>query len=66
MMNDYSVAVKKLLSKHDWKFYRHGKGSHDMWISQDEKMMVAVPKGIKSRHTANDVLKRAGLKERIR
>jgi hypothetical protein len=65
-MNDYNTAVKEILGKHGWIFHRHGKGSHDMWISLDNKKMVAIPKGIKSRHTANDVLKRAGLKERIR
>ena len=66
MMNDYSIIVKDILNRYGWTFHRHGKGSHDMWISQDNKNMVAVPYGIKSRHTANDVLKRAGLKERIR
>ena len=65
-MNDYSIIVKEMLSNHGWAFHRHGKGSHDMWSSHDKKKMVAVPKGIKSKHTANDVLKRAGMKERIR
>jgi predicted RNA binding protein YcfA (HicA-like mRNA interferase family) len=65
-MNNYDIIVKDILSKHGWKFYRHGKGSHDMWTSHDNNKIVAIPKGIKSRHTANDVLRRAGLKERIR
>jgi predicted RNA binding protein YcfA (HicA-like mRNA interferase family) len=65
-MNDYGVSVKDILSKHGWSFFRHGKGSHDMWTSADNKKMVAIPKGIKSRHTANDILKRAEVKERIR
>ena len=65
-MHDYSIKIKDILSKYGWTFNRHGKGSHDMWTSPDNKNMVAIPKGIKSRHTANDVLKRAGITERIR
>ena len=66
MMNDYGIIVKSILDKHGWRFLRHGKGSHDMWIGPDNKKAVSVPKGIKSRHTANAVLRRAGLNERIR
>jgi len=65
-MKDYGKQVKDILDKHGWKFLRHGKGSHDMWSCSDNVKMVAVPKGIKSRHTANDILKKAGLTERIR
>jgi predicted RNA binding protein YcfA (HicA-like mRNA interferase family) len=65
-MNDYGKRVKELLTENGWKSYRHGKGSHDMWTNHDNSLMVSVPHGIKSRHTANDILKRAKLKERIR
>ena len=36
---------------------RAGKGSHEIWFSHH----VTVPRSTKSRHTANDVLKQAGL-----
>jgi predicted RNA binding protein YcfA (HicA-like mRNA interferase family) len=34
---------------------RQGKGSHEIWYSP------TVPRSTKSRHTANDVLRKAGL-----
>jgi predicted RNA binding protein YcfA (HicA-like mRNA interferase family) len=40
---------------------RSGKGSHEIWYSPISKQNVTVPRSTKSRHTANDVLKQAGL-----
>ncbi len=40
---------------------RPGKGSHEIWYSPTSNRHVTVPRSTKSRHTANDVLKRAGL-----
>ena len=37
-----------------------GKGSHEKWIDADRRRVVIVPRS-KSRHTANEVLKQAGL-----
>jgi hypothetical protein len=34
-----------------------------MWFSPISKITFPVPTGIKSRHTANEVLKQAGLKK---
>ena len=65
-MNDYSKPVKEILDRHGWMFHRHGKGSHDMWVSSDKSKMVSVPQSIKSRHTANSILSKAGLHERFR
>jgi predicted RNA binding protein YcfA (HicA-like mRNA interferase family) len=42
-------------------FVRPGKGSHEIWYSQISKRHITVPKATKSRHTANEVLKQAGL-----
>ena len=38
-----------------------GKGSHEVWFSPISEKNFAVPDGIVSRHTANGVLKDAGL-----
>jgi len=66
-MNDYSVPVKEILDKHGWMFLRHGsKGSHDIWQNPDGDKTVTINKNMKSRHTANDILNQAGLKERFR
>ncbi len=40
---------------------RAGKGSHEIWFSPINNHHVTVPRSTKSRHTANDVLKQAGL-----
>jgi hypothetical protein len=39
---------------------RKGKGSHEIWYSVNNRN-VSVPRSTKSRHTANDVLRQAGL-----
>jgi hypothetical protein len=36
-------------------------GRHPMWFSPVSGLTFPVPSGIKSRHTANEVLKQAGL-----
>ena len=38
-----------------------GKGSHEIWYSPVSNRNLTVPRSTKSRHTANDVLKQAGL-----
>ena len=43
---------------------RHGKGSHETW-ALDSKHGVTVACTMKSRHTANPVLKQAGINEKI-
>jgi predicted RNA binding protein YcfA (HicA-like mRNA interferase family) len=40
---------------------RQGKGSHEIWYSPVNGRHVTVPRSTKSRHTANDVLRKAGL-----
>lgn len=37
-----------------------GKGSHEKWVNTAERRMVTVSR-TKSRHTANGILKQAGL-----
>jgi predicted RNA binding protein YcfA (HicA-like mRNA interferase family) len=40
---------------------RAGKGSHEIWFSPVNGRHVTVPRSTKSRHSANEVLKQAGL-----
>ena len=42
-------------------FVRHGKGDHDIWYSPISDRRFVVDSAIKSKHTANAVLKQAGL-----
>jgi hypothetical protein len=59
-MKDFGKAVRLKLSEAGCVFMRHGKGDHDIWATADGKRLV-VPVSIKSRHTANGILKDAGL-----
>lgn len=43
------------------RFERQGKGDHEIWFSPITKIHFPVDSKIKSRHTANAVLKQAGL-----
>jgi predicted RNA binding protein YcfA (HicA-like mRNA interferase family) len=55
------------LGKNGWYFLRNGgKGSHDIWQSPDGRDTVAINNGMKSRHLANKILTKAGVKERFR
>lgn len=58
-MNGYEKPVKDALKQHGWRLLRHGKGSHDIWT--DGKRTVAVNHECKSRHTANAIMKGAGI-----
>ncbi|OIP06773.1 MAG: hypothetical protein AUK53_12015 [Betaproteobacteria bacterium CG2_30_59_46] len=60
-MSDYSDKLKELLRNAGCYFDRHGKGDHDIWFSPATGIRFPVDSKIKSRHTANAVLKQAGL-----
>jgi hypothetical protein len=59
-VKDFGKAVRDRLIDVGCSFLRHGKGDHDIWITTEGKRIV-VPVQIKSRHTANGILKEAGL-----
>ena len=61
-MKEYSKALCDMLDKHGCYFVRHGKGDHDIWHSPYTKEIVIVDGTIKSRHLANKILKKAGVK----
>lgn len=60
-MNDFTPEVVRLLRDAGCYFTRHGKGDHDIWFSPITNRSLVVDGKIKSRHTANGVLKQAGL-----
>ncbi len=59
-MNEFGKAVRTKLTEAGCAFLRHGKGDHDIWTTAAGKRIV-VPAQIKSRHTANGILKDAAL-----
>ena len=62
-MADYGPKLRELLRQHGCRFDRQGKGDHEIWYSPIAKKKFPVDQKIKSRHTANGVLKQAGLEK---
>jgi hypothetical protein len=58
---DYAPLVKRILLEAQCTFVRSAKGDHELWESPISKRRFVVDGKIKSRHTANGVLKQAGL-----
>ena len=58
---EYEHKVRKKLSEHGCYFKSRGKGDHDTWFSPITNKPITVDSKIKSRHTANGILKRAGI-----
>jgi hypothetical protein len=60
-LSDFAPDLKRLLRENGCYFERAGKGDHEIWFSPISKRRFPVDSKIKSRHTANAVLKQAGL-----
>lgn len=60
-MNDFTLELKELLRSGGCFFKRQGKGDHEIWFSPITNRSFTVDGSIKSRHTANQTLKQAGL-----
>lgn len=60
MPQDFYAELTELLEAAGCYFVRTGKGSHEVWHSPLSGRNFTVPRS-KSRHTANEVLKQAGL-----
>ena len=64
-MADFSPELKRLLQAAGCRFERPGKGDHDIWFSPITGVRFPVDSKIKSRHTANAVLKQAGMPKKF-
>ncbi len=60
-MASFTKDLKKTLTEHGCEFDRQGKGDHEIWSSPITNVKFPVDNNIKSRHTANQVLKQAGI-----
>ncbi|MGV3489742.1 MAG: type II toxin-antitoxin system HicA family toxin [Devosia sp.] len=65
MVQGFYAQLTKLLKAHGCTFVRTGKGDHEIWHSPITDLSVTVDRGVMSRHTANAVLKRAGIRQRL-
>ena len=64
-MGNYTKDLKKFLQENGCTFERQGKGDHGIWYSPATALRFVVDNAIKSRHTANAVLKQAGLPKKF-
>jgi len=64
-MPSYEWEVREALKVAGCSFVKHGKGDHDIWYSPITKRKFTVDGKIKSRHTANGIMKQAGIKKKF-
>lgn len=62
-MGDFAPDLKRILREAGCCRVRRGKGDHDIWFSPLTERNFVVDSKIVSRHTANGVLKQAGLRK---
>lgn len=60
-MAGYTRKLKKLLREAGCEYLQPGRGDHEIWWNPTTGKKFDVDSDIKSRHTANEVLKQAGL-----
>lgn len=65
MGDNFAPELKRLLREAGCQFERTGKGDHEIWYSPITEIRFTVDARIKSRHTANGVLKQAGLPKKF-
>lgn len=60
-MAEFEKKVRDILSANNCRFIRHGKGDHDIWYSPITNRNFTVDGKIKSRQTANAIMKQSGI-----
>ncbi|HXC13977.1 MAG TPA: type II toxin-antitoxin system HicA family toxin [Stellaceae bacterium] len=60
-MADYAEPIREALRRAGCRVDRYGKGDHEIWLCPHSRRPIVVDNRIKSRHTANAILKQAGL-----
>lgn len=61
-MAEYEKKVREKLKENGCYFVRHGKGDHEIWYSPISGVNFPVDGKIKSRHTANAIMRQSGIK----
>ncbi len=60
-MAEYEKKVRDKLKENGCYYVRHGKGDHDIWFSPITNRNITVDGKIKSRQTANAIMKQSGI-----
>lgn len=61
----YYQNVTGILMRCGFVFWKSAKGSHEKWRNAETGRILIVPYNLKSRHTANGILKDAGSPTRL-
>lgn len=64
-MAEYEEKVREILKENGCTFIRRGKGDHDIWHSPLSNKNFPVDTKIKSRHTANAIMRQSGINHRF-
>ena len=65
MASSFTPEIKRMLKENGCHFVRQGKGDHEIWLSALTNRHFVVDAKIKSRHTANGIMKQAGIKHKF-
>ena len=65
MVRGFYAQIVEALRDAGCSFRRNGKGDHEIWYSPLSDRTFTVDKGSLSRHTANAVMKQAGIDRRF-
>ena len=65
MVRGYPAQVREILTANGCVFVRSGKGDHEIWRSPLASRPIVVDGTILSRHTANAILKQAGITTKL-
>jgi predicted RNA binding protein YcfA (HicA-like mRNA interferase family) len=60
-MADYYRDLIRLMKDAGYEFKRQGRGDHEIWWNRKTAVHVTVDRKLKSKFTANGILKEAGL-----
>ena len=64
MPTGFYKDLAKLLKAHGYRHDGNYKGSHEKWVNEEGKALT-VPRSTKGRHTANGILKDAGIDKEL-
>ena len=62
-MADYYRELVRLLRAAGYELKRQGRGDHEIWWNPKSGVRVTVDRKLKSKFTANGILKEAGLEK---
>lgn len=65
MSGDFYKEVTSEISRLGFAYWKPAKGSYEKWRSIDTGRVLVIPRNLKSRHTANGILKDAGSNKKV-